>query len=72
MKYEQIKMLGCTEEMLERQFKREYNINMHIAGLVSDAQELMAMGKTEQANKILNQVKYYFFEHTDTRNKVTV
>lgn len=72
MSNQEIKMFGCTEEMLETQFKRQYNINMYLAGLLSDAQELVAMGKTEQANQILNQVKHYFFEHTDTRNEVTV
>jgi hypothetical protein len=44
---------------------------MYVAGLLSDAQELSAMGKTEQANQIINQVKYYFFEFTDTRNQVS-
>ena len=68
----ELQMLGCPSDMLEQQFKRQYNINMYMAGLLSDAQELLAMGKTEQANQILNQVKYYFFEFTDTRNEVTV
>jgi len=70
--YTEIDIFGCTTEMLDTQFKRQYNINMYIAGLVSDAQELILMGKTEQAEQILNQVKHYFFEHTDTRNEVTV
>ena len=70
--YTEIDIFGCTKEMLDTQFKRQYNINMYIAGLLSDAQELNDMGKTEQANQILNQVKHYFFEHTDTRNEVTV
>jgi hypothetical protein len=66
-----IKMFGCPAESVERQFKSQYNINMYVAGLLSDAQELVAMGKTEQANQIINQVKYYFFEFTDTRNQVS-
>jgi hypothetical protein len=70
--YTEIDIFGCTTEMLDTQFKRQYNINMYVAGLVSDAQELIRMGKTEQAEQILNQVKHYFFEHTDTRNEVTV
>jgi hypothetical protein len=45
---------------------------MYVAGLLSDAQELIAMGRTEQANQIINQVKYYFFEFTNTRDEVTV
>jgi hypothetical protein len=67
-----IKMLGCSAEALERHFKSQYNINMYVAGLLSDAQELIAMGRTEQANQIINQVKYYFFEFTNTRDEVTV
>ena len=72
MKNQEIKMLGCSAEMLEKQFKSQYNINMYVAGLLSDAQELTEMGKTEEANQLINQVKYYFFEFTDTRNEVTV
>jgi hypothetical protein len=72
MSNQEIKMLGCTEEALTKHFSAQYNINMYVAGLLSDAQELIAMGRTEQANQIINQVKFYFFEHTDTRNEVTV
>lgn len=71
MQNQEIKMFGCTTEMLEVQFSRQYNINMYLAGILSDAQELIAMGRSEQANQVLNQVKHYFFEHTDTRNNVT-
>lgn len=72
MQDQEIKMLGCPAVMLEKQFKSQYNINMYVAGLLSDAQELLTMGKTEEANQLMNQVKYYFFEFTDTRNEVTV
>jgi hypothetical protein len=70
--YTQIDFYGCTEEVLVDKFKRAYNINMYVAGLLSDAQELLQMGKTEQANQLINQAKYYFFEYTDTRNEVKV
>jgi len=39
--------------------------------MLSDAQELIAMGKQDQANQVINQVKHYFFEFTDTRNQVS-
>ncbi|CAB4178893.1 hypothetical protein UFOVP1022_18 [uncultured Caudovirales phage] len=68
--YSQIDMFGCTEEVLVDKFNRQYNINMYVAGLLSDVQELNLMGKTEEANKLINQVKFYFFEYTDTRNNV--
>jgi len=63
----ELKIFGCTEQALEKQFESQYNINMYLAGILSDAQELIAMGKTEQANQVINQVKHYFFEYTDTR-----
>jgi 20S proteasome alpha/beta subunit len=70
MEYE-IQMFGCNTVYLEKQFQSQYNINMYLAGLLSDAQELVSMGKTDEANQILNQVKYYFFDFTDTRNQVS-
>ena len=66
-----IKMLGCSAESVESSFNTAYNINMRLAGMLSDVQELIAAGRTEQANQIINQVKYYFFEFTDTRNQVS-
>ena len=72
MQDQEIKMLGCPTVMLDKQFKSQYNINMYVAGLLSDAQMLLEMGKTEEANQLINQVKYYFFEYTNTRSEVTV
>jgi len=66
----EIKMLGTSIETVESSFYTAYNINMRIAGMLSDVQELVAMGDTEKANQIINQVKHYFFEFTDTRNWV--
>jgi len=68
--YTELDMFGCTIKELDINFGRQYNINMYVASLLSDAQELNLMGKTEQANQIMNQVKHYFFEYTDTRNEV--
>ena len=64
-------MLGTPVETLEASFYTAYNINMRLAGMLSDVQELIAMGDTERANQVINQVKYYFFEFTDTRNLVS-
>jgi hypothetical protein len=64
------KMFGTSVESVEADFRTAYNINMRLAGMLSDAQELIAMGNTEQANQVINQVKHYFFEFTDTRNAV--
>jgi hypothetical protein len=72
MKNQEIKMFGTTTESVESAFHTAYNINMRLAGMLSDAQELLEMGKTEQATQVINQVKHYFFEFTDTRNQVSV
>lgn len=63
-------MLGTPVETLESSFYTAYNINMRLAGMLSDAQELIAAGDTERATQVINQVKHYFFEFTDTRNMV--
>ena len=60
-------MLGTPVETLEASFYTAYNINMRLAGMLSDVQELIAMGDAERANQVINQVKHYFFEYTDTR-----
>jgi hypothetical protein len=66
---QETKMLGCTSEVLEDSFNTAYNINMRLAGMLSDVQECIASGDKQRANILLNQVKYYFFEYTDTRNE---
>jgi hypothetical protein len=69
MKNQEIKMLGCSPEVLEESFEHAYNINMRLAGMLSDVQECINANDKERANVLLNQVKYYFFEYTDTRNE---
>jgi hypothetical protein len=66
---QETKMLGCTSEVLEDSFNTAYNINMRLAGMLSDAQECISSGDKQRANILLNQIKYYFFEYTDTRNE---
>lgn len=71
MQNQEIQMLGCTIEAVESSFNTAYNINMRLAGMLSDAQELIAMGNHQEATQVINQVKHYFFEFTDTRNQVS-
>lgn len=61
-------MFGTSLASVEHSFSTAININMRLASMLSDVQELISMGKTEQANQIINQVKHYFFEYTDTRS----
>lgn len=60
--------LGATIQQVENSFRTSYNINSTLAGMLSDAQELIDMGDTKSANEMINRVKHYFFEFTDTRN----
>ena len=69
MNNQETKMLGCTAKVLEESYKESYNINIRLAGMLSDVQECINANDKERANVLLNQVKYYFFEFTDTRNE---
>jgi cob(I)alamin adenosyltransferase len=44
---------------------------MIVAGLMSDAQELMALGDTETARQYLNRAKSILFEMMDCDNRDT-
>ena len=64
----EIKMFGTTVKTVEQSFATAHNINMRFASMLSDVQELISAGNTNQANQIINQVKHCIFEYTDTRN----
>ena len=64
----EITMFGTTAANVEQSFATAYNINMRLAGMLSDVQELLSSGNNEEANQLINQVKYCIFEFTDTRN----
>ena len=70
MQNNEIKMFGTTTAIVEANIENASNINMRLMGMLSDVQELIAMGNTEKANQVINRVKYYFAEYTDTRNSV--
>ena len=70
MENREIEMFGTTAAIVEANIENASNINMRLAGMLSDVQELIEMGDTKKANQIINRVKYYFFEYTDTRNSV--
>jgi len=68
----EIKVYGCPEALVKKNFESQYNINMYLAGMLSDAQHAIGSGQDELATKILNQVKLYFFEYTDCRNETKI
>lgn len=55
----QIKMYGCTEEQITEGIMG--HPLMYAAGILSDAQEVMARGDTETARKFINKAKFIMF-----------
>lgn len=45
-----------------KQYAQMVGISMFVAGLMSDAQECIAYGMTEEARQILNKAKWVLFE----------
>jgi ABC-type phosphate/phosphonate transport system ATPase subunit len=71
MNYDQeIEMFGTTLGVVEANIENASNINMRLMGMLSDVQMLMQQGSIVEANQLINRVKYYFAEYTDTRNSV--
>jgi hypothetical protein len=71
MEYEnEIRMFGTTLGVVEANIENASNINMRLMGMLSDVQTLMQQGSIVEANQLINRVKYYFAEYTDTRNLV--
>ena len=63
----QIQMYGCDFDAFKESVKDSitYKLSggvMVLAGLMSDAQELMALGDTETARQYLNRAKALMFE----------
>ena len=75
------RMYGMSKEAIEEQYMNSLTaefcgLEMVVAGLLSDTQELMAMGGSEknplleQARKNLNIAKFILFEMMDKRENV--
>jgi len=63
-------MYGCDIEEFKASIRRSLTYrftggNMVVAGLMSDAQELMAGGQTETARQYLNRAKAILFDIMD-------
>ena len=68
MENKEIEMFGTSIGIVEANLCNAYNINMRLMGMLSDVQELIEMGDTKKANQVINRVKYYFAEFTNTRD----
>lgn len=63
-------MYGCDIEQFKASIRESITYrytggNMVVAGLMSDAQELIAMGQTEAARQMLNRAKAVLFDIMD-------
>ena len=74
MTTKEITMYGCDIDAFKKSVKDSFTYEvaggaMIIAGLMSDAQELMALGDTETARQYLNRAKALVFDMMDPEIK---
>ncbi len=74
MREDQKRMFGMTEENIREQYMnsitaRLSGMEMVVAGILSDAQELLSMGRSEDARKQMNIAKFVLFEIMDRREE---
>jgi hypothetical protein len=73
-----IQMFGMTEQSIREQYMNSITakfsgLEMVVAGILSDCQELGEMGRTETVRQQLNVAKFILFEMMDAkRNEETV
>jgi hypothetical protein len=70
----EMQMYGCDIDAFKKSVKDSFTYEvaggaMIIAGLMSDAQELMALGDTETARQYLNRAKALVFDMMDPEIK---
>lgn len=54
---------GCTEASLRKQFDGARDYTMLIASMLSDAQELIDLGYSDNARQTLNVAKFVLFNY---------
>lgn len=63
----EVKLFGCSIDTMREWIERSitYKVagrDMFVASILSDAQELIGMGATEQARQLINRAKWVLFE----------
>lgn len=71
---QQLNVYGMTEQDIREEYidsltTRLSGIEMTIAGILSDAQELLAMGHYDAARKQMNVAKFILFDMQDNKAK---
>lgn len=64
----EVKMFGCPIDIMRGWIDRSTTFkvagrDMFVASILSDAQELLAMGSNEQARQLINRAKWILFEY---------
>lgn len=67
-------MFGISKEDIQEQYiesltARLSGLEMVVASILSDAQELLSMGRAESARKQMNIAKFVLFEMMDAKRK---
>jgi hypothetical protein len=70
----EIQMFGMTEQDIREQYMESLTaklsgLEMVVAGILSDCQELGEMGRTEQVRKQLNVAKFILFEMMEAKRE---
>ena len=76
MSAKEIAMFGMTKEDIREEYMEGLTaklsgLEMVVAGILSDCQELTAMGRTEDVRKQLNVAKFILFEMMDAKRMET-
>ena len=76
MSAKEIAMFGMTKEDIREDYMEGLTaklsgLEMVVAGILSDCQELTAMGRTEDVRKQLNVAKFILFEMMDAKRMET-
>ena len=69
---DQVKMFGMSEDSIRTQYMDSITakfsgLEMVVAGILSDCQELTAMGRSEDVRQQLNVAKFILFEMIDKK-----
>ncbi len=76
MSSKEMAMFGMTKEDIHEEYMEGLTaklsgLEMVVAGILSDCQELTAMGRTEDVRKQLNVAKFILFEMMDAKRMET-
>lgn len=75
MRKDQERMFGMSEEDIREQYMNGLTaklsgLEMVVAGILSDAQELLQMDRKDEARKMMNIAKFVLFEMMDQKETV--